>query len=96
MLEGVITAQPGDWIVRDVKGELYPCKPDIFAATLQPHQQRVVDEKVELDDKRVKLTAFFSTPTFAALPADEKERLEAQEHFMAGYSNVLAHRIAHF
>lgn len=32
-LEGVMTAQPGDWIVRGVKGEFYPVKPDIFAAT---------------------------------------------------------------
>ncbi len=26
----------GDWIVRGVKGEMYPCKPDIFAATYEP------------------------------------------------------------
>jgi hypothetical protein len=32
-LEGVMVAGPGDWIIRGVKGELYPCKPDIFAAT---------------------------------------------------------------
>jgi hypothetical protein len=35
-LEGVMTAQVGDWIIRGVKGELYPCKPDIFAATYEP------------------------------------------------------------
>lgn len=35
-LEGPITASAGDWIVRGVKGELYPCKPDIFAATYEP------------------------------------------------------------
>lgn len=32
-LEGTHRAEPGDWIIRGVKGELYPCKPDIFAAT---------------------------------------------------------------
>lgn len=32
-LEGVMTAVPGDWIIRGVQGEFYPCKPDIFAAT---------------------------------------------------------------
>lgn len=32
-LEGTITASPGDYIIRGVKGELYPCKPDIFKAT---------------------------------------------------------------
>jgi hypothetical protein len=34
-LEGVMTAQPGDWIIRGVKGEFYPCKPDIFSATYE-------------------------------------------------------------
>jgi len=28
-------ADPGDWIIRGVKGELYPCKPDIFEATYE-------------------------------------------------------------
>ncbi len=34
-LEGVMRANVGDWIIRGVKGELYPCKPDIFAATYE-------------------------------------------------------------
>lgn len=34
-LEGDHTAEPGDWIIRGVKGEFYPCKPDIFAATYE-------------------------------------------------------------
>lgn len=32
-LEGDYVCSPGDWIIRGVKGELYPCKPDIFEAT---------------------------------------------------------------
>lgn len=35
-LEGVMTAQVGDWIITGVKGERYPCKPDIFEATYEP------------------------------------------------------------
>ena len=35
-LEGTMRADPGDWVIRGVKGELYPCKPDIFAATYEP------------------------------------------------------------
>ena len=35
-LEGEMTASKGDWIIRGVKGEFYPCKPDIFAATYEP------------------------------------------------------------
>ncbi len=34
-LEGEMRADVGDWIIRGVKGELYPCKPDIFAATYE-------------------------------------------------------------
>lgn len=34
-LEGVMRAKPGDWIIKGVKGEVYPCKPDIFAATYE-------------------------------------------------------------
>lgn len=33
--EGEMTASTGDWIIRGVKGEFYPCKPDIFDATYE-------------------------------------------------------------
>lgn len=35
-LEGAHVASAGDWIIRGVKGEVYPCKPDIFAMTYDP------------------------------------------------------------
>lgn len=35
-LEGVMLAAPGDWIIKGIKGEFYPCKPDIFAASYDP------------------------------------------------------------
>ena len=38
-LEGVMTASEGDWIIRGVQGEFYPCKPDIFAATYEPAEE---------------------------------------------------------
>jgi hypothetical protein len=34
-LEGVMTANSGDWIIKGVKGEFYPCKHDIFDATYE-------------------------------------------------------------
>jgi hypothetical protein len=34
-LEGVLEASAGDFIIRGVKGELYPCKPDIFEKTYE-------------------------------------------------------------
>jgi hypothetical protein len=35
-LEGNMTANQGDWIIRGTKGEIYPCKPDIFAEIYEP------------------------------------------------------------
>ncbi|EGY53100.1 hypothetical protein [Neisseria shayeganii] len=35
-LEGNMLASKGDWIIRGVQGEFYPCKPDIFEATYEP------------------------------------------------------------
>lgn len=35
-LEGTMRCDVGDWIIRGIKGEIYPCKPDIFAATYEP------------------------------------------------------------
>lgn len=35
-LEGTMRAEVGDYIIKGVKGEFYPCKPDIFAATYEP------------------------------------------------------------
>ena len=34
-LEGVMTASPGDWIIRGVEGEEYPCKPSVFEKTYE-------------------------------------------------------------
>ncbi len=37
-LEGEMLVSVGDWIIRGVKGEFYPCKPDIFEATYEEAQ----------------------------------------------------------
>jgi len=34
-LEGTMRAVIGDWIIKGIKGEFYPCKPDIFEATYE-------------------------------------------------------------
>ena len=34
-LEGVMKAQQGDYVICGIKGEVYPCKPDIFEATYE-------------------------------------------------------------
>lgn len=34
-LEGIMMARPGDWIIRGVEGEIYPCKDSVFQATYE-------------------------------------------------------------
>lgn len=43
-LEGPMTVQPGDWVITGVKGEHYACKPDIFACTYEPAEERSAHE----------------------------------------------------
>ena len=56
---------------------------------MQPHQQRVVDEKTELDERLTKLIAFFENPVFVELPDDEQDRMKRQADHMTNYSVVL-------
>lgn len=39
-LEGSMLAQPGDYIIRGVQGEIYPCKPEIFEASYDAVEER--------------------------------------------------------
>lgn len=64
--------------------------------SLAPHQERVVAEKADLDDRLQKLVAFFATPTYAGLSEAERSRLRSQSFFMIGYSAVLGERIEAF
>lgn len=63
---------------------------------MEAFQQRVVDEKTELDGKCGKLDAFFTNAIYLALPKDEQERLVRQRAAMWDYSAVLGERIAAF
>jgi hypothetical protein len=59
-LEGTMRVSPGDWIIKGVKGEFYPCKPDIFEATYEAvpaggvHHHDSVDDFVEALVDRIK------------------------------------------
>lgn len=59
-----------------------------------PHQQRVIDEKTELDERREKLASFYSTPVFHGLPESEQSLLLTQGVAMRCYSDILGERIA--
>lgn len=36
--EGEVQAEIGDWVIRGVRGEIYPCKPDVFSMTYEEIQ----------------------------------------------------------
>ena len=43
-LEGTMRGNPGDWLIKGVKGEVYPCADDIFRATYEPCGDNVDEE----------------------------------------------------
>jgi len=63
---------------------------------MQPHQERVVKEKAELDEKLSKLRLFFTSPTFSTVNVEEQDRLKRQEEAMHTYSEILGERINGF
>ena len=44
-LEGQLTVSKNDWIIQGVKGEIYPCKPDIFEQTYEPANAPATNRK---------------------------------------------------
>jgi hypothetical protein len=63
---------------------------------LQPHEQRVVEEYKELNDRHTKLTFFTSTHQFHVLQDIDKELLFQQQAIMTKYLAILEQRIARF
>ena len=63
---------------------------------MESYQQRVIDEKTELDEKISKLQLFISSEKFSQVKPEEQERLVRQHGFMIQYSNVLKERIEKF
>lgn len=64
---------------------------------MKPHQQRVIDEKADLDERARKLSDFIgNNPMFETLDPEEQERMKVQNDLMWQYSEVLGERIAAF
>ena len=63
---------------------------------MQPHQQRVVEEKEQLTEKLDKLETFEGGAIFSSLPPTEQSRLTRQLLIMKLYEQVLSERIAAF
>ena len=63
---------------------------------MEPYQQRVIDEQEELKVKLSALGDFVQSEMFQGLPEIERDALNSQRVFMAGYSGVLSRRISRF
>lgn len=100
-LEGVMTASDGDWIIKGVNGEFYPCKPDIFEKTYAPavdgadtHIGRMEAEYKELTDKSTKLDSFiYQNPIFKGLDGVERSSMVNQLSAMKTYLFYLNDRL---
>lgn len=96
-LEGTMKASVGDYIIKGVKGEFYPCKSDIFEATYDcvgtplERMHREIDELVERFNK---LDAFMKTDKFLNLPTETIGLLEIQYGAMLAYNHALQLRAA--
>ena len=95
-LEGQMSAQIGDWIIKGVNGEFYPCKPDIFEKTYTPEFDfidRIAEEKSQLDDRMEKLAAFINTEKFNSLEMRVRLLMVEQHEVMSRYSVILDKRL---
>lgn len=63
---------------------------------MKPHEQRVVEEKADLDARLEKLIPFLSSDTCHSLPFDERGRLHRQAEVMRELSSILGERIKYF
>jgi hypothetical protein len=78
-LEGDMRASVGDFIIRGIDGEFYPCKPDIFAAT----HDAVTDEPERITIPRPRVP--FGPEHLAEHEADAHYLREAARHIEGGY-----------
>lgn len=96
-LEGTMKASVGDYIIKGVKGEFYPCKPDIFEQTYDcvgTPLDRMYREIDELVDRFAKLNVFMKSDKFLTLSPDVVGLLEIQHGAMMAYNHALQLRAA--
>lgn len=70
---------------------------EILPITPSGHQERVIAEKTDLDERATKLSRFIGeSPVFGDLPPEERERMKVQNDLMWQLSEILGERIANF
>ena len=104
-----VTLNGTDFTVADIQPTKLVLRPfglntvnsDPVVSGLAPHQQRVVTEREDLEDKLGKLRSFFNSSTYAAMAdsksgREEQDRLIEQADIMDKYRAILVERIAAF
>ena len=85
-LEGTMNVEPGDWVIRGVMGEFYPCKPDIFDVTYEPtlplRGHRMTDDEV-ID------------ALWAEMPAEQVKILRAEQPEVVERAQLAHHNVWH-
>lgn len=101
-LEGVMKAQVGDWIIKGVKGEFYPCKPDIFektyseAAKEQPVEEGwsgILTETRAMAARLNDINSFMASDAFPKLPRPQKDLFYEQQRTMSRLVQILGQQL---
>lgn len=94
-LEGTMTASVGDWIIKGIKGEFYPCKPDIFLATYEPvsNQEAISSRRPEHHPDDAAVDRFAAAMKSKLAASREKGRHGWQTASAAHLSSLLYHHM---
>jgi hypothetical protein len=97
-LEGIMTASVGDYIIKGIKGELYPCKPDIFEMTYDKvedgdFKSRLKEEYNQVLNNCNKLSEFIFAGNFKSLDSQQQSLLRIQLVTMRAYETCLIQRL---
>lgn len=103
-LEGEMRVSADDYVIKGIKGEFYPCKPDIFEASYnvghldspceETFEDRLINEERELDFKLRKLEAFINNhDEFEKIDLVQQHLLKIQSSTMACYRDLLKIRL---
>ncbi|WP_304736504.1 hypothetical protein [uncultured Desulfovibrio sp.] len=85
--EGTMFAGIGDFIIKGVKGEFYPCKPDIFAATYEPAEL----EGTENNEEKARLAGMVLAGMFGQWGAEKRELLVEHISLNLNFGSGIGH-----
>lgn len=82
-LEGGHVVSPGDWIITGVKGERYPCKPDIFDLTYENAEAFESPQPAQADEAREIIAGLVAIARGKTIPEYDWMKLERADAYLA-------------